>query len=107
VEIWEAKFAVDTKFARFAVETNPPICGRDEIYPALPKPITVEVSWEAKYVVDTKFAKFAVETKLPRFAAAVALDKYPAVPRPITVDTIFDWVTGKSPLMRVVLRFPV
>ena len=44
---------------------------------------------------------------MARFAAAVALDKYPADPRPITVDTIFDWVTGKSPLIRVVLTFVV
>jgi hypothetical protein len=48
VEIWEAKFAVDTKLTRFAVETNPPIAGKVERYPALPKPITVEVSCEAK-----------------------------------------------------------
>ena len=57
VEIWAARlavetklarFAVETKLARFAVETNPPITGSVDRYPALPKPITVEVSCEAK-----------------------------------------------------------
>jgi hypothetical protein len=35
-----AKFAVDTKFARFAVLINPLVL---EIYPDVPKPITVLV----------------------------------------------------------------
>ena len=52
-------------------------------------------------------AKFAVDTRFVRLAAALALDRYPAVPSPITVETIFDWVTGKSPLMREALRFVV
>jgi hypothetical protein len=63
-----------------------------EIYPAEPRPITVDVSCEAKCVVDTRFAKFAVETKDVRFAVetkppiAGSVDKYPALPKPITVD---------------------
>ena len=57
--------------------------------------------------VETKFARLAVETRFAIFTVPAALDKYPAVPRPITVETIFDWVTGKSPLIRVVLTFVV
>jgi hypothetical protein len=97
---------VETKDVRFAVETKPPIAGSVDKYPALPRPITVDVSCEARKLVETRFAKFAVETT-PETEIAVTLDRYPAVPRPITVDTIFDWVTGKSPLIREVLRFVV
>ena len=101
--------AVETKLARFAVETNPPIAGNVERYPRVPRPITVEVSCEAKYVVDTKFDKFAVETKEARLAVEIweakfavetrlarlavdtkftrfALEIYPTEPKPITVD---------------------
>ena len=70
------------------------------MYPAVPRPITVDPSCVAKQVVDTKLAKLAVETKLARFAVLtcparlavetrdpqIIVDKYPAVPRPITVD---------------------
>ena len=63
VEIWEAKFAVETKLARFAVETWPTRFAL-EIYPALPNPITVDVKLDAKPIDDTN----------------------PAVPRPITVE---------------------
>jgi hypothetical protein len=90
-----ARFAVETKLARFAI-----IC--DDRYPAVPRPITVDPScvWRyevdtrvaklavetrvAKLAVETKLARFAVETRFPRFTA-VTLDKYPTVPKPITV----------------------
>jgi hypothetical protein len=62
---------VETRFAKLAVETNPPIAGRVERYPALPKPITVEVSWEAKYVVETNEFRFAVETNDARLAVEI------------------------------------
>ena len=35
------------------------------MYPAVPKPTTVEPSWVARYVVDTKSERFAVDTKPP------------------------------------------
>ena len=47
VLICPERLAVETKFARFAVETCPTRLAV-EIYPAEPRPITVEVSWEAK-----------------------------------------------------------
>ena len=58
-----AKLAVETRLARFAVLTNPPKLGILERYPAVPRPITVEVTFVAKPILETK----------------------PAVPRPITV----------------------
>ena len=42
VETRLARLAVETKFPKLAVETNPPIEGMLEIYPAVPRPITVE-----------------------------------------------------------------
>jgi hypothetical protein len=64
-----------------AVETCPTKFAL-EIYPAEPRPITVEVNWEAKYVVETRVARLAVET----WPTRLALEIYPAEPRPITVE---------------------
>ena len=85
-----AKFVVDTKLARFAVETNPPICGRVERYPAVPRPTTVDVtceskkntkldpnasnvlvSCESKKLVETKLARLAVDTRDVRLAVEI------------------------------------
>ena len=78
----------------------------DEIYPAVPRPMSVDVSCEAKKVVETKVAKFAVETRFTRLAVETrdvrlavettplrfALEMYPADPRPTTVEVS----SGKS-----------
>jgi hypothetical protein len=47
-----------------------------DIYPALPKPITVEVSCEAKYVVETRFARLAVDTKFARLAVETKFARF-------------------------------
>ena len=63
-------------------------------YPAVPRPITVDVSCVSKKLVLIKFARFAVLTNPPgRMAVPLAVDKYPTVPRPITVDVRFSGVT--------------
>ena len=64
-----AKLAVDTWFARFAVETK------------LAK-LAVD-TWFARFAVETKLAKFAVLTNPPRLGI---LERYPVVPKPITVE---------------------
>jgi len=38
------RFAVDTRFAKFALDTNPPKLGILDKYPVVPRPITVEPS---------------------------------------------------------------
>ena len=54
VEIWPAKLAVETKLARLAVETRfarfavDTMLGILDIYPAVPRPITVDPSCVAK-----------------------------------------------------------
>jgi hypothetical protein len=85
---------VDTKLAKFAVETSPLRLAL-EIYPAVPRPITVDVifeskkstksdpkasnvlvSRESKKLVETKLARLAVETKLARLAVETRLAKF-------------------------------
>jgi hypothetical protein len=62
------------------------IAGMLDKYPAVPKPITVDVSCEARYEVLTRFKRFGVETNPINDAALM----YPAVPRPITVDVNWE-----------------
>ena len=57
-----ARYVVETKVAKFALDTNPPKAGILERYPAVPRPITVEPSCVARYVVETKPVRFAVDT---------------------------------------------
>ena len=46
--------------------TNPPRLGMLERYPAVPSPLTVEVSCVARYEVLTRLTRFAVEINPPR-----------------------------------------
>ena len=39
------RFAVDTKFSKLGVETTPETL---EIYPEVPRPLTVEASWVSR-----------------------------------------------------------
>ena len=93
-----AKFAVETKLIKLAVETK------------LIK-LAVETKF-AKFAVEIRFAKFAVETKLVRLAvlinpfgivAFVAEDKYPTVPRPITVLVRFVCERKEMPVIEETL----
>jgi hypothetical protein len=56
---------VDTKLAKFPVDTNPPgrLATAEDRYPAVPRPITVEASAVFNVFVDTKLAKLAVLTR--------------------------------------------
>ena len=64
-----ARFAVETKLARFTGVIL-------EIYPAVPRPRTVEVNCEAKKLVDTREARFAVETRFAKFAVETRFTRF-------------------------------
>ena len=71
VETKLAKLAVETRPAKLAVETNPPIEGIVEIYPAVPRPITVEVSCVARYGVLTKLVRPKIDDTVSELILAV------------------------------------
>ena len=69
-------------------------------YPAVPRPIIVDVSCVSKKLVLIKFARFAVLTNPSgRTAVPVALDKYPTVPKPITV--LVRFAVNNAPMILV------
>ena len=52
-----------------------------EIYPAVPRPATVDTKELLKKEVETKLTRLGVET------TPGTLERYPALPKPTTVDT--------------------
>ena len=53
------------------------------MYPAVPKPTTVEPSWVARYVVDTKSERFAVDTRFAKFALDTRFAKFALDTKPL------------------------
>ena len=83
------RFAVETKLVRFAVLTYPPRGVIVEIYPAVPRPMTVEPICVAKYDVLTKFVRLAVDTIFDKLALfTVTIPVPPAGERVIFVPAI-------------------
>ncbi len=95
-----SKKGVETMVEKFAVDTNPDVWRprvvdtkeRVEIYPVVPRPVTVDVIFAMlippgpKAVEKEDIAEFNVN-----------VETYPAVPRPVTVDVIFPRVISPPP----------
>jgi hypothetical protein len=117
VETKLRRLGVLTKFKRLGEDTNPL---REEIYPKVARPATVDCNRVSKNDVLTRFKRLGVETKLRRLGVETKFKRlgveirfkrlgvetkprndsdetYPTVPRPETVDCRFSRVSVPLP----------
>jgi hypothetical protein len=55
----------------------------EEIYPEVPRPVTVEARRVSKNPVETKFTKLGVETRFKRFGVDTKFKRFAVETRPI------------------------